>query len=596
MVSAIRKFLHQKNLDAIIMYHTDPHQSEYVAPHWQIVPALSNFSGSNATIIITQTKALLWTDSRYWIQAKDELSSNVFKLQKYGETKVLSPEKWLIKHLQDKNRIGVIGEFISQNKYQTLSKSLYTANKNLVILDNFLADIWKDQPPLPISNVNLMPRTLTSMGTNEKVELIREKILENGAEAYLISNVDDISWLLNARALDIPCNTGIISYIIVAQSYVYWFVNEAKLSDQVKSHFANYNIEILPYNAITEFITAHEFTNHVFAINPETCQAALCQLIPQKNITKVENLIALEKSIKTKIELRAIRNVMNQDGLALTKAFYWLEKQLQNQKSITEHQIAQQLTKERSMFEDYVCDSFQPIVGWQENGAIVHYHPTEQNPKKINGDGVLLCDSGGHYWMGTTDITRTFCFGKPSIKFKKAYTLVLKGHIALASSIFPKGTTGVQLDVLARQFLWKNNMNYGHGTGHGVGFCANVHEGPQSISPRVNDRSKTILQPGMLITNEPGYYLENEFGIRIENILFVKEIPVAKKSTEQYYKFETLSIYPIEVTALEMNMLSFEEINWINRYHLKVREKLIPKLQSNELKFWLMRKTRQIGI
>ncbi len=586
IVEKIREIMHQKNIDAYIIKGTDPHQSEYLPAHWQQREWISGFTGSTGTIVICRDIAGLWTDSRYFIQAEEELKNSGIQLFKLIKAHTPEHLDWLKNNLTDGATVGYDAELMSVDDIRTMNNKLESKSIGLQPVEGVIDAIWTARPAMPDTKIFTLEDKFQGYPIDIKINNVRLKMLDKNADYYLITALDDIAWLLGVRGNDIEYNPVFISYCLIYRDKTILFINKNKVPAKVENYLLKNKVDIKPYGNITDEIKGLD-ENKTLLIDPQKTSQLLYDAIP-KTVATIEgtSIVAEIKTQKNDSEIENIREAMALDGLALAKFFNWLDKNL-NKISITETDIAKKLTHFRG--ENALCmgDSFPAIVGFKQNGAIVHYNAKEEKAAKISGNGILLIDSGGQYKGGTTDITRTVSIGKATEQQRKDYTLVLKGHIALATCIFPKGTTGIQLDILARKALWDNGMNYGHGTGHGVGYFLNVHEGPQGISPVASPSSTYQLKPGMLISNEPGLYREGEYGIRIENLIVVTENTVTEFDT--FFSFETVSLFPFDINLIDKSLLNNQEIDWINKYHKKVFEKLSPKLKGEELD-WLTAK------
>ncbi len=581
-VEKMRIALDEKGVSAYIIPSSDPHQSEYVADHWQARSWISGFTGSAGTVAITPYKAALWTDSRYFLQGVEQLEGTGIDLMKQGLSETPSLEEWILANVKAGDVVACDGANFSAAYIQKLNRLL---ENNHIILDyNFdvFKKIWNNRPPLPQTQVFEHDVQFAGKSRVEKIAAVRSNM--GNADAHLITTLDDIAWLLNIRGSDVECNPVSIAYCIVEKTRVYLFIDENKLSKELESSFANENIFIKPYDEITSFLKSMSDGQSIL-INMNTVSAQLYDAIPRNvNIVKGNTIPTRLKTIKNNTEIKHIREVMAKDAVALQRLFMWLDKELEHRK-VSEVEVSDQLASFRKMGSDYYGESFPAIVGYKGNGAIVHYRPEEGKCAMIAKEGILLLDSGGQYHNGTTDITRTVSLGNPTAIQKRHFTLVLKGHIALAMQHFPKGTLGIQLDTLTRQFLWKDDLNFGHGTGHGVGFFLNVHEGPQGIGPIPQGRYMEPFYEGMFTSNEPGLYITNEYGIRIENLVLA--VNATKGDFGQFLQFETVTLFPIDQQLIDKELMTTEEINWLNNYHQEVWEKVSPLLSTEEEREWL---------
>ncbi len=588
-IEKLRIQMEQYGISAYIIPSSDPHQSEYVADRWKSREWISGFTGSAGTIAITLYHAALWTDSRYFLQGEEELENTGIELMKMGLPQTPSIEDWIISLLKAGDVVACDGYNFSINHIHNLENKL---KQNHLILNykiDLIDKIWNNRPQLPTSPIFEHDIQFTGKSRAQKLEEIRQRM--GATDAHIISTLDDIAWTLNIRGNDVECNPLAISYCWIEKTRTYLFIDPHKISKELKSSLQKDNIYIKEYQEITHFLKALP-QDYSILIHPQSLNAVLFDAIPKG--TKIINgrTIATDlKTIKNSTEIAHIKQAMAKDAVALLKLFRWLEKELQH-RTIPETEVAEQLIEFRKEGKDYYGESFPAIVGYNGNGAIVHYRPLPNKCAQLKNEGILLLDSGGQYHNGTTDITRTIALGEATPTQKKHFTLVLKGHIALATQHFPEGTTGLQLDTLTRQFLWKQNLNFGHGTGHGVGFFLNVHEGPQGIGPLPQGRYMEPFKEGMFTSNEPGLYLTNEYGIRIENlILAVKD---NENEFGKFLKFETLTLFPIDAHLVDETILTTNEKEWLNQYHQEVFEKVSPLLNDEDDIHWLKEKCKSI--
>jgi Xaa-Pro aminopeptidase len=585
-LKSIRAIMAENNVDAIIIPSSDPHQSEYVAAHWQERAWLSGFTGSAGTVAITQKHAGLWTDSRYFIQGEMELKGTSFVLHKMINQFAAPWIDFLVDELPSGSTVAINGLMFSKSAVDSMKSTLSASNLNLLHRLDLVSQAWADRPALSMETVTLHETKYAGKSIDQKLSLIRVEMQNSGADYHLITALDDLCWTFNVRGKDVDYNPVAIAYAVIAKNDAHLFIHPGKLSKAASEALKTNHVAIHHYEHIIGFLNQLESGKSILT-DPNLCSANLYEAINAKIITGTSIPKGL-KAIKNEIECGHIRSVMKKDGAALAHTFYWLENILQNSEKVKETDVALQLIANRSQQKHYHNESFGAIVGYRENGAIIHYHPEPDTCKTILPEGILLVDSGGQYCDGTTDITRTFALSTPSDEEKKAYTVILQGMVALSMAKFPEGTMGVQLDTFARQFLWAEGMNYGHGTGHGVGFFMNVHEPPQGFAPNVSERGKTVHLPGMLSSNEPGFYKEGAFGMRIENLILC--IPSA---TPGFLEFETVTLYPFEHALIDKNRLSKAEIQWINDYHKKVYAQVSPLLKG-DVKSWFKEKCKKI--
>jgi Xaa-Pro aminopeptidase len=585
-LAALRAAMNEHHIDAYLIPSSDPHQSEYLAGHWKAREWISGFTGSAGTVVVTAHHAGLWTDSRYFIQAEAQLKDSGVELHKLGVPHTAEHLTWLINNLPQGSKVGLDGRLFSVGQVRAISKLFYDKNFDLDTSLDLIGKIWQNRPTAPQSPVFQYDINYTGKSVEEKLQAVREKMK---AAHYLVSTLDDIAWLYNLRGTDVACNPVFYAYSIIGKDVAYLFVDAAKIGPDIKTGLNNAGVILKNYGEAEGFLK--NIPGSV-QIDLASTSNQFYNAISKEKIKEGENIVAHLKSIKNDIEIGHIRQAMCKDGAALVQLFMWLEKEVQK-RPIPEAEVAEKLIGFHQAQGDYFGESFDAIVGYQGNGAIVHYRPEHGTCANIQPEGILLLDSGGQYLNGTTDITRTIALSQPTAGQKRDFTLVLKGMINLTLAKFPKGTTGVQLDTLARMDLWKNHYNYGHGTGHGVGFFLSVHEGPQGFSPVANTpRSTVSIEPGMLTSNEPGLYKAGEYGIRIENlVLCVKD--GEEGPFGQFYKFETLTLFPIDINLVEKNLLTEGERLWFNTYHDEVFEKIAPLLNEEETA-WLKNKCAKI--
>jgi len=581
----LRQEMHSKGIDAYIIPSTDPHQSEYVCEHWQSRKWISGFTGSAGTVAVTQQHAGLWTDSRYFLQAEHELEGSSIALHKMTNQFAPQYAEFLAENLPQGSNVGIDGLMWSQAAVEHIQQLLTAKGIELSDKEDFISPLWDHRPPVSDEKIIIHPDIYAGMDAAHKIRLIRSQMADIGATYHIISALDDLAWTFNLRGRDVEFNPVFIAYGIISQDKAWLFIDENKLSQEVKVYLTDLQTDCLPYNNISTFITNIDKDEKIL-VDPYICSAALYKQMPCR-IINGSSIPKKLKAIKNSTECSHIRNVMRKDGAALAGMFCWLEQNIGKHR-ITEHDIVQELARFRSRQPLYFGESFGAIVGYKSNGAIIHYDPPAEGSAEILPDGILLVDSGGQYTDGTTDITRTVSLGSATAQEMSHYTLILKGMIALSKIKFPYGTTGVQLDTLARQFLWEQGLNYLHGTGHGVGFFLNVHEPPQGFAAINSERGRTVMEPGMLSSNEPGYYIPGNYGMRIENLILCQ-----KSETEGFLEFETMTLYPFDLNLIDQKLLTPAEIRWINQYHQKVYDEIAPLLET-DVKVWFAAKCRQL--
>jgi Xaa-Pro aminopeptidase len=585
-ISALRKEMKTNLIDAYIIPSTDPHQSEYVAPLWESRKWISGFTGSAGVAVVTKDHAGIWTDSRYFLQAEDELVDSEFELHKVYNQGAPEHEQWLMAQLQKGETVGIDQWMFSAEQVKAMTGRLSSQGIQLNGEHDLIDSVWKDRPTLPTDKIIDHPIKYAGESRTDKLHRLRAKMKELGVLKHLITTLDDIAWLFNIRGSDVSFNPVIISYAIVTLDNALLFMDDSKIPEELKADLESAHIEIHPYNSITSYLEADRAENSIL-VNKASCNNAIYHSMKTACIQHGDNLVMHMKAVKNETEIAHFKDVMKKDAVALCNLYMWLESEVKN-RAVPEAEVATQLAIFRSQQADYYGESFSAIVGYESNGAVVHYRPELDTCLSIENKGMLLLDSGGQYIDGTTDITRTVHFSDPTQEQKTAYTSVLKGHISLAKAKFPRGTMGGQLDILARQHLWDRGLNYLHGTGHGVGFFLNVHEPPQGFAPGLSSRSKTVFVPGMVTSNEPGYYKDGAFGIRIENLVVSVD-----SSDKGYLEFDTITLFPIATNLIDFNIMTSEEVDWLNQYHQRVLAELTPLLNEAQLT-WMEKKCEHV--
>ncbi len=578
----LRKAMKQQGISACIIPGTDPHASEYIAEYWKERQWISGFDGSAGTAVVTLHGAGLWTDSRYFLHAAEQLEGTGIELMKQGLSETLEILPWLATQLKAGDRVGVNAQMFSLNAYSSMKSELKMNDLELVSLD-LLAMVWTDRPSLPLKPFFVFETQYAGKSTTEKLELVRAEMKKAHADVFVISGLDDIAWLFNIRGNDVDYNPVVIAYALVETDKATLFIAAEKLTDETTEYLKGQVVTVEPYLAIYDKLKNIKASNAVMVDGGKLNQALFESIPSECAIRNTMSPVFKLKSVKNEVEMEGVRKAMAKDGVALTRFFIWLEEGLKSG-NLSEISVSDKLREFRSQQENFVGESFGTIAGYAAHGAIVHYSATPESDAKLKAENIFLLDSGGQYLDGTTDITRTVALGTPTAQQKTDNTLVLKGHITLAKALFPVGTRGTQLDILARKAMWDLGLNYGHGTGHGVGHFLCVHEGPQSIRM---DENPTVLVPGMMISNEPGMYRTNEYGIRIENLVHV--VPAQKTEFGQFLKFETLTLFPIDQHLINFDLLSSSEIEWLNDYHQRVYQTIAPKLNEYERE-WLSKK------
>lgn len=589
-LSRLRDLMKQSKIDAYIIPNTDPNLGEYIPQHWRVVEWLTGFTGSAANVVVTKSFAGLWTDSRYFLQADRQLAGSGFRLMKVNVPPDPAFSDWLLSNIKRRKRIGIDGRLISISYLDSLKKTLSRKEVTFDIDTDLISILWENRPAMPDSlafdhNVNFAGKARET-----KIAEVREQMKLRNVNYHLLTAVDDIMWLLNIRANDVKYSPLLISFAILTEDQVLLFTDENKIPLKLAAEFDRLGIVILPYDEVKSVLSAIPSDSSILLFSKKTSASIFCSIPETVFIIDDVSIPTRLKAIKNMTEIENIRNVMIKDGVALTKFFFWLEKNI-GRTRITELSLEQKLLEIRLQQTNCTGPSFQAIIAFNEHGALPHYSADSESDIEIREDGILLVDSGGQYLDGTTDITRTIALGTPCSRQKTEFTLALKGTIGIALARFPEGTRGYQIDVLARKALWENGLDYGHGTGHGVGFFLNVHEGPQSIGTSSAEDHKTRLEPGMLLSDEPAIYREGHYGFRTENLVLVVE--GEKTEYGQFLKFETLSLCYIDTALIDKSLLVPDEILWLNIYHSMVYEKLYSFLTDDE-RVWLAEKTQEI--
>ena len=585
-ITQLRNYMKNRNIQAFIIPSTDAHMSEYIPEYWASRQWISGFTGSAGTVVVTLDKVGLWTDSRYFLQAENELSGSEIVLFKDRLPGTISINDWLKSELANKDRVGIDGNVYPAKDAIRLKAVLEEENITLIPDFDPFKDIWYDRPALPGNPVFLQPFEFTGETAQQKIERVLEEAGKVDADAVWISTLDTIAWLFNLRGSDVPYNPVVVAHAFVSRNEKILFIDADKFTATIAESLQKEGVKMMNYSQVNEFLA--KICNLSVCIDSAKLSYSIYNAIKERNwvIDKV-SVADMLKSMKNEVEAEGFRSVMVRDGVALTKFFMWLEKAVP-ENLVTEYNVGFKLTEFRRKQKNFAGESFNTIAGYAANGAVVHYHPNEGNCLEVKPEGLLLIDSGGQYRDGTTDITRTVAVGGITEEMKKDYTLVLKGMIGLSNAVFPAGTRGSQIDILARKAMWQQGINYLHGTGHGVGHFLNVHEGPHSIRQEENP---TAMRPGMIVTNEPGIYRDHKYGIRTENMMLTTLAMTTGYG--DFYKFETLTLCYIDTTPIIREMMTNEEITWLNEYHKTVYDKLSPHL-SEEEKIWLKTKTVSI--
>ncbi|WP_175620892.1 aminopeptidase P family protein [Chryseobacterium schmidteae] len=577
-VAALREEMQKNNVDAFIVYSADPHMSEYLPEEWQERAWLSGFLGSAGFVVITKDKAGLWTDGRYFTQAPIELAGSGIDLFKDGMEGTPNYIDWIISEIPANGKVAVNALTTSHSNWELLSQKLNA--KNLTLVDSpLLKEVWKERGTPSKNPIFVHPFDRAGKSVTDKISAIRQKMEEQEVTVHVISSLDDVAWTLNLRGSDVESNPVFLGYILITKNDAILFTDLEKMEVEARKQMDESFVKMMPYE---------EFYNHLRTIknenvlvSPNSNQSIFEALKIDNKFVKAAVPGNLMKAQKNETELEGFRKVMVRDGVAMVKFLYWLTHNA-GKETMNEYSIGKKLREFRAAGENFVGESFGSIIGYKDNGAMMHYSAKNEGSKEVTNDASILVDSGGQYLEGTTDITRTLALGAVSEEFKTNSTLVLQGMIRLSMVKFPKGTRGVQLDAIARLPLWMHGKDYNHGTGHGVGSFMNVHEGPQNIRKDMNPQELLV---GMVVSNEPGYYLEGDYGIRHENLIAVKESETTIHGT--FYEFETLTFCPFFKNDIVKEILSGDEINWLNSYHKTCEEKIAPHLEG-EVKEWFL--------
>lgn len=586
-LESLREVMRREHLSAFIFPSTDAHQSEYVADHWQGRTWISGFNGSAGTAVVTMKSAALWTDSRYFLAAEEQLKGTEFQLMKQKIEGTPTISEWLAQELQGENaEVGLDGMVNSYHETMGLIADLRKSG-GITVRTNFdpLGLIWTDRPAIPANPVEIQPMEFAGESVASKISRIRTALRQRHADGMLISALDDIAWTLNLRGTDVHCVPVFVSYLLISSQQVSLYVDSAKINDEVKAYLTENGISLYPYNKVAEGL--ERYSEYNILLDGDETSCFLWKTVKCQEIIAGKSPIPAMKAQKNDREIAGFRQAMLRDGVAMVKFLRWLKPAVEagGQTEISIDRKLTSLRAEQHLFRDI---SFDTIAGYQAHGAIVHYEATPETDVALKPEGLILIDSGAQYQDGTTDITRTIALGPVTEEMKHVYTLVLKGHIQLELAKFPDGASGTQLDALARECMWREGYNYLHGTGHGVGSYLSVHEGPHQIRM---EWKPTPLRAGMTVTDEPGLYLSGKFGVRIENTLLIKDYQTTEFG--KFLQMESLTLCPIDLTPVDFSMLQPEEIEWLDTYHRDVFEKLSPYLEGEDLE-WLKEATRPV--
>lgn len=586
-LSALREIMQKENLDAYIVSGTDPHNSEYLPAAWKQREWISGFTGSFGTVVVLKEDAGLWTDTRYFIQAESQLDGTGIRLHKLRVPEAVDYPDWLATVLPENSRVGLDYFCTSVSDMKELQSRLEPKGIQLVDKNEIIGDLWIDRPALPEGKLFSVPAEVAGKSAQEKIRMVQEVLREKNADYFLFSALDEIAWLFNIRCNDIEYNPVAISYAVVGKERSWLFVKRSKMTREVTETLERANVEVRDYHHLFLFLD-ETGKDARFCVDVNSLNFAVYHKIASMaTVTETVSPVIFAKSIKTPEEIQGFRDACVKDSVALTKFFFWLEGNIGNR--LTETTASEKLTALRALDPAYVSDSFENISAYGKNAALPHYSAVPGADSVLEPKGLYLVDSGGQYTHGTTDITRTVPLGELTPLEKEDYTIVLKGMIALSRSLFPKGTRGCNIDAIARQPMWQTCRNFGHGTGHGIGFFLNVHEGPQAIRQDLKDQP---LCPGMVTSDEPGIYREGLHGIRHENIVLC--VPVATNEFGEWYGFETLTLCYFDTSAIVPELLNQDEKEWLNAYHRTVYEKTAPYLTAEEAD-WLAKKTSPVS-
>lgn len=584
-VEKLRGYMKKKKLDAFIIPSNDPHMSEYTPAHWQCRQWISGFNGSAGTAVVTLEKAALWTDSRYFLAAGQQLEGTPFTLMKDGLSDTPSIGTWLAETLSENAKAGIDGSLCTPAMQKMLESELSPRGISAELCEDPFNEVWNNRPELPPDKIEVHPLKYAGESAADKIHRLLGKARENGCDAMLLTALDEIAWTLNLRGNDVECNPVFVSYLLLSDRQNVLFVNPAKVSDEVREHLSLSGVETMPYTAVADAVKNLHACRTMIS-NKANC--AIKSLFNDGECVIMPSIAEEMKAVKNSAEIAGFHSAMLRDGVAMVTFLSRLKSEVK--KGITEMGVDRLLTSLRAEQELYRGLSFATIAAYDAHGAIVHYEADEHSDVKLEPHGFILIDSGAQYSDGTTDITRTISLGNPTEEEKKIYTLVLKGHIALSECVFPDGASGTQIDCAARYAMWQHFLNYGHGTGHGVGSYLNVHEGPHQI--RMN-YMPAPLRAGMTVTDEPGIYCEGKFGVRTENTLLI--VPAGESQFGKFLKFEPLTLCPIDTAPIDLGLMTDKELQWLNDYHETVRQRLTPLIKDGAVKEWLIDATKPIS-
>lgn len=590
-ISKLRMFMKESDIDAYIITTSDYHSSEYIGEYFKERQYMSGFTGSAGTMVVLADKAALWTDGRYFLQAAEELAGSGIELMKSGMEGVPDIKSYLISNLSEGMTIGFDGRKVTAAFAYGLKNAVKKENILINGNVNLIEKIWKNRPEISCNPVWELEEKYSGMDRIKKLEIVRQKMKEEEAEVFVLTSLDDIAWLLNLRGNDVEYTMVFLSYMIIFADKAYLYADKRAFNSEIKNSLLKAKVEIRDYNSVYENLRAL-VPGNIMLDKSRVNYAIINSIDKEKNIIDRQDITTELKAVKTKTEMENIAKAHIKDGVAVTKFMYWLKENVGTE-NITELSAAEKMEEYRRLQEGYICPSFAPIVAYGANAAMCHYSANEESNASVKQEGFLLADTGGQYYEGTTDITRTFVTGKLTEEQKKMYTLVLAGHLKLAAAKFPYGVRGINLDILAREPLWRNGIDYNHGTGHGVGYLLNVHEGPNNIRWKVtgNNVSSAVFEEGMVTSDEPGVYIDGEYGIRLENLILCKK--AEKTEFAQFMCFDMLTMVPFDKEAIDKKYLNKDEIKLLNKYHKQVYDNISPYFEGNELE-WLKEATAEI--
>jgi Xaa-Pro aminopeptidase len=586
-IGQLRDAMRADGVDAVIIPQTDPHQGEYLADHWQVRRWLSGFTGSAGDLVVLADEAFIWADSRYWLQAAQQLDGTGISVMEDGKPETPAIVDYLCAKLPSGSTVGIDGMLFNVSATRDMQQAFEAKGISLKVDFNPIDTLWLDRPAIPANDVFVHPVEFSGEDAVSKIGRVMDEVAKRGADAIFISDLAEIAWTLNIRSSDVECNPVATSFLYLGPQGATLFIDQRKINADVEAYLSARNISTRPYGDILSFLSGLPENEHVLISSGQSA-GALLPVLGARAIVGT-SAVAMLKAVKNETQLKGVRDAMLRDGVAMVRSLMEIEATMAAGEHLTEIGVGDILLRNRRQGERFFDLSFETIAGFGPHGAIVHYSATPESDATLTPDNLLLIDSGANYIDGTTDITRTITLGNPTNAQRHDFTLVMKGHIALATAIFPVGTRGAQLDVLARINLWKEGLSYLHGTGHGVGHFLNVHEGPQSI--RLND-TLAPMTPGMITSNEPGLYREGEYGIRCENLVLTTD--AFTTDFGHFLKFETLTLCPFDIRLFDTDIMTDEEIRWVNDYHAMVCERLLPLLDAPAQE-WLIEKTRPIS-